>query len=55
MANENDRSDKRELEDNSVDAQKAVQEKIERIAEEAASRGGNRQKRYDGEHGIFTK
>jgi hypothetical protein len=55
MLNEPDNSDSPKLEDDSTDAQKALQEKLSRIANKAAKRAGNRQQRYDGEHGIFTK
>lgn len=55
MSNETDRSDKPNPQDNSADARKAVQEKLDRIADKAAKRGEKREQRYDGEHGIFTK
>ncbi len=35
--------------------QKEKDEKLNRIANEAATRAGIRQRRYDEEHGIFTK
>jgi hypothetical protein len=41
--------------DDSSDSPKAVQEKLEHLAEKAAKRARKRQQRYDGEHGIFTK
>lgn len=55
MPNETDGSSIPELRDAPSDTQKVVQEKLDRIAERAATRAGNRQQRYDGEHGIFTK
>ena len=55
MSNKTDSSDKPNLEDNSNDAKKAVQEKLDRIADKAAKRGEKRQQRFDEEHGIFTK
>jgi hypothetical protein len=55
MPDETDRSAIPEPRDDSSDSQKAVQEKLEHIAEKAAKRAGKRQQRYDGEHGIFTK
>jgi hypothetical protein len=55
MPNETDQSATPEPRDGSSDSQKAVQEKLERVAEKAARRAGKRQQRYDGEHSIFTK
>lgn len=55
MPEETDRSAIPELRDDSSDNQKTVEEKLDRIAEKAARRAGNREQRYDGEHGIFTK
>lgn len=55
MSNEIDNPELPKLEDNSTDAQRAVQEKLQHIAKKAASRAGNRLQRYDEEHGIFTK
>lgn len=55
MSNETDSSGKPNLQDNSEDAKKAAQEKVDRIADKAANCGEKRQQRYDQEHGIFTK
>jgi hypothetical protein len=55
MPNETDGPAIAELRDTPSDTRKAVQEKLDRIAEKAATRAGNRQQRYEGEHGIFTK
>jgi hypothetical protein len=55
MPEETDRTATPELRDDSSDNQKTVQEKLDHIAEKAARRAGNREQRYDGEHGIFTK
>ena len=55
MLNEPETSDSPKLQDDSTDAQKVLQEKLSRIANKAARRAGNREQRYDGEHGIFTK
>jgi len=35
--------------------QKALQKKLDRIANNAAKQAGTRQQNYDGDHGIFTK
>jgi hypothetical protein len=55
MLNDTDSPDTPALEDESTDAQKAVQEKLDRIANKAAKRGVLRQQRFDADHGIFTK
>lgn len=55
MPDETDESAIPELRDDSPESQKALQEKLDSIAEKAARRGGNRQQRFDEEHGIFTK
>lgn len=55
MPDETDKSVTPEARDDSSDSQKAVQEKVERVAKKAAIRAGKRQQHYDGEHGIFTK
>ena len=56
MLNETDRAaGTPEIQEGSTDAQKALQEKLSRIADRSARRGLNRQQRYDGEHDIFTK
>lgn len=55
MPDETDKSVTPEARDDSSDSQKAVQEKVERVAKKAAIRAGTRQQHYDGEHGIFTK
>jgi hypothetical protein len=44
-----------QLRDDSADPQKALQNKLDRIANNAAKRAGDRQQSYDGDHGIFTK
>jgi hypothetical protein len=41
--------------DNSGAATTAKETKLDRIANEAASRAAKRQQRYDQEHDIFTK
>jgi hypothetical protein len=41
--------------DNSDAATTGEDAKLDRIANEPASRGGKRQQRYDQEHNIFTK
>lgn len=56
MLNETDRAaGTPELQEDSTDAQKALQEKLSRIANKSVRRMVNRQQRYDGEHGIFIK
>ncbi len=55
MPNETDGPAITEVPDVPSDTRKAVQERLDRIAEKAATRAGNRQRRYDGEHSIFTK
>lgn len=55
MSDKTDRSDKSNLQDNSTDAEKATQEKLNRIADKAAKQGEKREQRFDEEHGIFTK
>jgi hypothetical protein len=55
VSSETDRSDKSNLQVNSTDAQKAEQEKVDRIADKAAKRGEKREQSYEEEHGIFTK
>ncbi len=55
MSNTTDRSDEPNLQETSNDAKKAVQEKLDLIADKAAKRGEKRQQRFDEEHGIFTK
>lgn len=55
MPDQTDNSATPEARDDSSDSQKAVQEKVERVAKKAAIRAGKRQQHYDGEHGIFTK
>ena len=54
-ANETDRLDTPTLQDDSTDARKAVQKKLDRVADQAAMRVGNREQQFDVEHGIFTK
>jgi hypothetical protein len=41
--------------DNSDAATTGTEAKLDRIANEVASRAGKRQQRYDREHNIFTK
>jgi hypothetical protein len=56
MLNETDgAADATKFQEDSTDAQKALQEKLNRIANNSARRVVNRQQRYDGEHGLFTK
>ena len=56
MLNETDRAaGTPKLQENPTDAQKALQEKLSRIANKSARRLVSRLQRYDGEHGIFTK
>jgi hypothetical protein len=55
MLNSPDNPDTPALEEESTDAQKAVQATLNRIANNAAKRGILRQQRYDAEHGIFTR
>ncbi|MGB0122007.1 MAG: hypothetical protein WA419_05030 [Silvibacterium sp.] len=55
MTNETNRTDTLKLQDDATDAKKDVQEKLNRIANEAAKQARSRQQRYDGEQGIFTK
>jgi hypothetical protein len=55
MPNKTDSPDTQKLQEDSADAQKAVQEKLDRIADKAAKRGEKREQRYDEEHGIFTR
>ena len=55
MPSETVSSGKPNLQDNSNDAKKAVQEKLDRFANKAAKPGEKRQGRYDAERGIFTK
>jgi hypothetical protein len=55
MPNKTDSPDTPKLQEDSADAQKAVQEKLDRIADKAAKRGEKREQRYDEEHGIFTR
>jgi hypothetical protein len=55
MPNETDRSTTPELQSGSTDAQKAVHERLNRMANKAAEQAEAREQRYDEEHGIFTK
>jgi hypothetical protein len=55
MLNETESLATQQLRDDSAEAQKALQKKLNRIANNAAKRAGNRQQNYDGDHGIFTK
>jgi hypothetical protein len=56
MLNETDRAlGTPTIQEDSTDAEKALQEKLSRIADRSARRVVNRQQRYDGDHGIFTK
>jgi hypothetical protein len=54
MPNETDRSTTPE-QNGSTDAQKAVHERLNRMANKAAEQAEAREQRYDQEHGIFTK
>jgi hypothetical protein len=55
MLNEtNGSADIPKLQEDSTDDQKAMQEKLSRIADKSAKRLVNRQQRYDGDQGIFT-
>jgi len=53
MTNQTDTADL-PIQDNSDAATTGKEEKLDRIANEAASRAGKRQQRYDQEHNIFT-
>jgi hypothetical protein len=55
MLNETDSTNTTKLQGDAPDVQKETDEKLNRIANEAATRAGTRQRRYDEEHGIFTK
>ena len=44
-----------QLENEPTDAHEVLREKLRRIANKAAKRAAERQQRYDGDHGIFTK
>jgi len=55
MLNETDSSNTTKPQGNGPDVQDATDEKINAIANKAATRAGMRQRRYDDEHGIFTK
>jgi hypothetical protein len=55
MPNETNDPEKTELQDRPTSSQEALQEKLNNIANKAAERAANRQKRYDSEHGIFTR
>ena len=56
MVNETDRAaSPPKLQEDSTDAQKALREKLSRIANRSARRVVNRLQRYDGKRGIFTK
>lgn len=55
MPNETDSTNTTKPEGDVPDVQKATDEKLNRLADEAATRAGMRQRRYDDEHGIFTK
>ena len=56
MVNETDRAaSPPKVQEGSVDAQKALREKLSRIANRSARRVVNRLQRYDGQCGIFTK
>ena len=54
MLNETDTADIMK-QDNSGATTTGKEAKLDRIANEAASRAGKRQQRYDQEHNIFTK
>jgi hypothetical protein len=56
MVNETDRAaSPPKVQEDSIDAQKALREKLSRIANRSARRVMIRLQRYDGERGIFTK
>ena len=56
MVNETDRATgPPKVQEDSTDTQKALREKLSRIANKSAGRVVNRLQRYDGKHGIFTK
>ena len=55
MINEIDRLNTQQDQDESTDPEKAVREKLNRIANKASKQAVKRQQRYDGKHGIFTK
>ena len=55
MTTETDRLDNPILQDESTDDQKALQEKLNRIANKAAKRAVNRQQRNDAKQTIISK
>lgn len=56
MVNETDRAaGPAKVQEDSTDAEKALREKLSRIANRSARRVVNRVQRHDGQHGIFTK
>jgi hypothetical protein len=56
MVNETDRAaTPPKVQRDSTDAQKALREKLSRIANRSARRVVNRLQRYDGKRSIFTK
>jgi hypothetical protein len=55
MLNETNGPEETELQDGPTDPQETLREKLDRIANKAAARATNREKRYDKEHGIFTR
>jgi hypothetical protein len=55
MLNEANNANTTKPEGDVPDAEKATDEKLNSIANKAALRVGKRQRRYDEEHGIFTK
>jgi hypothetical protein len=55
MSNEIEVTDTPRLQNDLTSGQQTLQEELDRIANRAAKRAAERQQRYDGEHGIFTK
>ena len=55
MNSENENPDKREQQDDANVAETAEREQMNRLADELALRGEERELRYDRDHEIFTK
>ena len=55
MLNKTTHPKETETQDGPTSSQTALREKLNRIANQAAQRAANRLKRYDRDHGIFTR
>lgn len=55
MLNETNNPKGTETQDVPTTSLKALRKKLNRIADQAAQRAANRLKRYDRDHGIFTR